>query len=167
MRRLCPDVLKCFAAVDNAQFCRSLTTLFISYPTTTRTIWNSFLLSSVDTAVKVPYSFFCLSFLIRCCYPRWPTSSPSRPSIPLILRRISQNCISTWNIMLLIGKSHKMKFWSRFCVKQDNRYTFNFTLRRVPATIVAVDKQKYYKFRKCMFVALGTQREKRMSHFHL
>jgi len=60
-----------------------------------------------------------------------------------------------------------MKFLLRFCVKQDSRYTFAFTLRRVPATVVAVDKQKYYKFRKGVFVALGTEREKRMSHFHL
>ena len=44
---------------------------------------------------------------------------------------------------------------------------FNFKLQRVPANIVAVDKQQYYKFRKCVFVALGTQREKRMSHFYL
>ena len=68
--------------------------------------------------------------------------------------------------MLLIGTSLKIKVWPSFCVKQDSRYTFTFTLRRVPATVVAVDKQKYYKFRKCVFVALVTQREKRMSHFH-
>jgi hypothetical protein len=69
--------------------------------------------------------------------------------------------------MLLIRTSLKMKFWSQFCVKQDSRCMFNFTLWHVPATIFAVDKLKYYKFRKCVFIALGTQLKKRMSHFHL
>lgn len=36
-----PDVLKHFAVLDKAQVCRSLTPLFISYPTTARTIRNN------------------------------------------------------------------------------------------------------------------------------
>ena len=46
-------------------------------------------------------------------------------------------------------------------IQQDRQCTYKVTLRRVRATIVAVEK-KYYS--ECAFVALGTQHAMRMRH---
>ena len=51
--------------------------------------------------------------------------------------------------------------------KTGNVRTYNAPLRRVRATTVAVEKQEYYIFRKCVFVALGTQHAMRIRHSHL
>ena len=49
---------------------------------------------------------------------------------------------------------------------QDRQYTYNLTLWRICATIVAVDSNEYYTRTTCVgvFVALGIQHAMRMCH---
>jgi hypothetical protein len=46
--------------------------------------------------------------------------------------------------------------------KHDRQYTYNVTMGRVLATIVVVERDKYYIL--CVFVALSTQHATRMRH---
>jgi len=48
--------------------------------------------------------------------------------------------------------------------KQAKQCTFNVTLRCDRATMLQWKSNNYYIFQKCVFVALGTQREMCMRH---
>ena len=52
--------------------------------------------------------------------------------------------------------------WTLNILQQYRQCTYNVTVRRVLATIVAVEKNEYYKNWVCEFVALGIQHAMRM-----
>jgi hypothetical protein len=78
--------------------------------------------------------------------------------------RINYSQAETLNESIFCGFIHWTKICGFFTGKQGRQCTYKATLRRVRATIVTAENNKYYTTWVCVFVALGIQHAMRMHH---